>query len=77
MLLNAYIKEGELIKASQILQAEKLKDSKDVKLDQIEIALAKENFRLNYYSTRIAKILDGNKTILENGSSTKLHSKKS
>ena len=64
-MLNAYIKEGELVKASQILQAEKLKDSKDIKLDQIEIALSKENFRINYYNTRIAKIQDGAKTILE------------
>ena len=64
-MLNAYIKEGELVQASQILQAEKLKDSKDIKLDQIEIALSKENFRINYYNTRIAKIQDGAKKILE------------
>lgn len=64
-MLNAYIKEGELIKASQILRVEKLKDITDAKLDQIELTLGKENFRINYYNTRIASIKDGTKTILE------------
>ena len=64
-MLNAYIAEKELIKASQILKAEKVKDFNDTKLDQIELALGKENFRINYYETRIATIKEGTKTIAE------------
>ncbi len=52
-MFNNYIIEGELLKASQILKVEKLKDPSDVKLDQLELAIGKENFKLNYYNTRI------------------------
>ncbi len=64
-MLNALITEGELIKALQILKAEKLKDYNDAKLTQIELVLSKENFRINYYKTRIDKIQEGNKIIWE------------
>jgi len=62
-LLNAYIAEGKLIQASQILNVEKVKDATDPKLNQIELALGKENFRINYYNTRIKTTIQGTKTI--------------
>ena len=62
-LLNAYISEGKLIQASQILKEEKIKDFADLKLDQIELVLAKENFRVNYYNTRIQSRKEGTKVI--------------
>jgi uncharacterized protein YkwD len=64
-LLTAYKTEGQLIKASQILKAEKLKDPTDAKLEQLELDISKENFKINYYSTRIASIVEGGKTFAE------------
>ncbi|MFM9945736.1 MAG: CAP domain-containing protein [Bacteroidia bacterium] len=59
------IAEKELIKASQILNTEKLRDVNDIKLDKIELALGKQNFKINYFETRIATIKEGTKTIAE------------
>lgn len=73
-LLNSYIEEGNLIKAQQLLRIEKNKDLTDKKLTEIELKLTKENFRLNYYETRIAIIESGNKKTAEwewNGDSKK------
>ena len=64
-LLNSYISEGKLIKAQQILKAEKTKDATDKKLTEIELKLNKENFRINYYETRISILETGNKKIPE------------
>ncbi len=63
--MNSFIAEGKLIQASQILRIEKLKDAGDKKLDEIELALGQENFKINYYNTRIASIKEGTKTIYE------------
>lgn len=54
-----------MIKAQQILAIEKKKDAYDKKLNEIELKLNKENFRKNYYETRIAIIENGNKKIPE------------
>lgn len=62
-MLNSYISEGELIKASQVLKVEKAKDPLDSKLSQIELNLGKENFRINYFNTRILSRKEGTKVI--------------
>lgn len=64
-LLNAYIEDKNLMRALQILKTEKLKDSKDVKLEQLELKISKENFRINYFGSRIAVLKEGNKSIAE------------
>lgn len=64
-MLNSYIADGNLIKAQQILAVEKKKDATDKKLSEIELKLNKENFRKNYYETRIAVIESGRKKIPE------------
>jgi uncharacterized protein YkwD len=64
-LLNNYITEGKLIQASQILKVEQAKDPADAKLNQIELNLSKENFRVNYYNTRIQTRKVDNKLISE------------
>lgn len=58
-LLALYIEEQQFIKASQTLQAEKKKDPADAKLAQIELLLARENFRTNYFNTRLSVKKEG------------------